>query len=134
MLPDFDVFGWRLLTGDWLLLKIQPVIHLKHNRPVLVFHERIREIVVRIYQEYITHRFIPPLQAAVYIEVIILAVVLKKGCPKKVIGEVDLYTWCHQDQVGISIRVGEIKPGILKIQGKITPGLGAPGYRKAPLK
>jgi hypothetical protein len=82
MLPDFTVFGWRLLTVDWLLLKIQPVIHLKHNRPVLVFHERVREIVVSINQEYITHRFIPPLKATVYIEVIILVIVLKKGCPE----------------------------------------------------
>ena len=69
-------------------LQVQPVIHFKYYRPVFVVKKRRCKIIVGIHQEYITHRFIPPLKSAVDVEVIRLCIVLHKGCPEKI-----CYSW-----------------------------------------
>jgi hypothetical protein len=51
----------RHLTTVNLLLQIQPVIHLKHNCPVLILHERIREVIVCVDKKDIAHGFETPL-------------------------------------------------------------------------
>jgi hypothetical protein len=88
-------------------LQIEPVIHFKNYRSVLIFHERISEIVIAIHQENITHGLISPLQSTVDIEIISLVVVLQEGGPEQIIGKIYFNTWCNQEQVVFSKFTGE---------------------------
>jgi hypothetical protein len=65
----------RFKKGEFVL-KIEPIIHFKDQRSILIFHEWICEIVIAVHQENIAHRLITPLQSAIDIEIVSLVVVL----------------------------------------------------------
>ena len=93
----------KVCSSIWrFVLQIEPVIHFKNYCSVLIFHERISEIVITIHQENITHGLISPLQSTVDIEIISLVVVLQEGGPEQIIGKIYFNTWCNQEQVVFS--------------------------------
>ena len=63
------------------LLEIEPIVHFKNKRSVFVFHEGIREIIIAIHKEDVTHGFITPLNLAVDVKIIALIIVLQKSGP-----------------------------------------------------
>jgi hypothetical protein len=65
-----------------LLSQIKPIIELKDKRSVFIFKHRVGVVVVCVYQEKITHWFIPELQTAIDIEIIGLRVKLYKSGPE----------------------------------------------------
>jgi len=66
-----------------LLSQIKPIIELKDKCPVFIFKHWVGIIVVRVYQEKITHWFIPVLQTAIDVEIIGLRIKLYKGGPEQ---------------------------------------------------
>ena len=78
------------------ILKIQPVIQFKYQSPILILKKWVAEIIIRVYQEKIAGRLIPPLQAAVDIKIIPLGIVLDKSGPEYFSGKINLHSWCQQ--------------------------------------
>ena len=72
-------------------LQIQPVIQLKYQGPVTIFQKRVTEVIIGINNKQITHRFEPPLKAAVDIDILLLCIVLYKCGPENTVTEIDLY-------------------------------------------
>jgi hypothetical protein len=67
------------------------------------------------------------LQSAVDIEIVSLAVVLKKGCPKYIVRKIDFNPGCDEQQIVFTIWMREFESGILNAHDKITKWLESVG-------
>ena len=90
-------------------------------------------VVIGLDDIEVRHGLEAPLDPAVYIKIILLGIVLQKGGPEKVPGEVYLDAGIDQEQLVRSIGLWKLQIVLFEINGEITPGLGSVFYPKSIL-
>ena len=86
---------------------VPPVGTLQHKCPVAHIQGR-RIIIVRVHDEEIACRLIPPLQPCIQIDVLLLVIVLHEGRDEELVGERYIHARTNEPKVGYAPGLREI--------------------------